>query len=332
MPFKRIATLALALLMSAGTAFAAFPDKEVTLIVPWGAGGPTDIAARSFAPLFEKYLGQSVVIVNKPGAGGAIGTDFAYTRPADGYTVVLSAETPAVFRVMGTSKLSFHDFDALSMLSYSEKLIVVAAESPYQTMQDLVDDIKARPGKVRFSYTGPGSSGHIQGLLLKDKAKLDISMTPFTSGNESLLAVMGRQVDFTATNLGTVKDFLASGKMRALAMFSSQRSDFTPEIPPLTDTLAELSPYLPLEYPTCLLVRQGTPEDARQVLLEAARKAVNDPAWAEFKTNNYYVGMENIEGKDVVDYWDNWASIVAWLLWDAKSAKHNPEDFSIPRK
>lgn len=332
MLLKRVATLALALVMTAGSAFAAFPEKEVTLIVPWGAGGPTDIAARSFAPLFEKYLGKSVVIVNKPGAGGAIGTDFANTRPADGYTVVLSAETPAVFRVMGTSKLSFHDFDALSMLSYSEKLIVVSAEAPYKTMQDLVDDIKARPGKVRFSYTGPGSSGHIQGLLLKDKAGLDISMTPFTSGNESLLAVMGRQVDFTATNLGTVKDFLASGKVRALAMFSSQRSEFTPEIPALTDTLDALKPYLPLEYPTCLLVKKGTPADAQKVLLEAINKAVADPAWAEFKKNNYYVGMENIAGNAVIDYWDNWASIVAWLLHDANSAKNNPADFNIPRK
>ncbi|MDR1827743.1 MAG: tripartite tricarboxylate transporter substrate binding protein [Methylobacteriaceae bacterium] len=332
MQFKYLVAAAIGLTLSAGTACAQFPEKEINLVIPWGVGGPTDIAARAFVPLFEKYLGKPVVIVNKPGAGGAIGTDFAYARPADGYTVVLSAETPAVFRVLGTSKLSFHDFDALNMLVYSEKLIVVSADSKYQTMKDLVDDMKARPGKVRFSYTGPGSSGHIQGLLLKDKSGLDISMTPFTSGNESLLAAVGGQVDFTAANLGTVKDFLASGKMRALAMYSSKRSDFTPDIPPITDTLPELAPYLPLEFPTALLVKKGTPEDAQKVLLEAAQKAAADPAWADFKKNTYYVGLEDLTGQKVIDYWDNWASIVAWLLYDAKSTKFSPAEFNIPKK
>ena len=287
-----------------GAALAAgYPEKGVTLVVPWGAGGVTDVAARVFTPLFEKYLGVPVVILNRPGASGAIGTEYANARPADGYTVIFSAETPASFRIMGVSKLSFHDFEPIMLLSHSEKIIAVAPESPYHTLEDLVKDIKARPGKVRFSYSGAGASGHVQGLLMQQKGGLDFSATPFGGGNEGLLAVLGGQVDFTSPNIGTVKDYIAAGKLRALAVFDRKPSAYLPELPPITDAIPGIEPYLPLDYPNCLIVKKGTPKEVVAVIADAASKAVSDPRWKKYLENNWYVGMDAVRGADMLAYW-----------------------------
>jgi tripartite-type tricarboxylate transporter receptor subunit TctC len=323
---------AAALLLSSVCGFAeAYPSKGITLVVPWGAGGVTDVAARVFAPLFEKYMGVPVVILNRPGASGAIGTEYAYARPADGYTVLFSAETPASFRIMDVSKLSFHDFEPIMLLSHSEKIIAVAPESPYQTLADLVKDIRARPGKVRFSYSGAGASGHVQALLMMQKGDLDFSSTPFGGGNNALLAVLGGQVDFTSPNIGTVKDYIAAGKLRALAVFDRNKSSYLPDLPPITDAIPEMAPFLPLDYPNCLIVKKGTPTEIVGKIADAASKAVADPAWKEFLENNWYVGLDTVRGQDMLAYWDKWASVVGWVLQDAGVAKKSPEVFNIPR-
>ena len=331
MKYAVLACLVLSALLAPAAFAEGYPSKGVTLAVPWGAGGVTDVAARVFAPLFEQYLGVPVVILNRPGASGAIGTEYAYARPADGYTVVFSAETPATFRIMDVSRLSFHDFEPVMLLSHSEKILAVAPESPYQTLADLVKDIRARPGKVRFSYSGAGASGHVQALLMMQKGGLDFSATPFGGGNNALLAVLGGQVDFTSPNIGTVKDYIASGKLRALAVFDRKKSAYLPDLPPITEAIPEMESFLPLDYPNCLMVKKGTPEDVTARIAEAASKAVADPRWKAFLENSWYVGLDPVRGKDMLSYWDNWASVVGWVLQDAGVAKTSPAEFGIPR-
>lgn len=316
--------------LSGSSAFGAFPEKPVTLVVPWSAGGVTDTVARAFAPVFEKYLGQPVIVLNKPGASGAIGTEFVYSRPADGYTVLFSAETPGSFRVMGISELSFNDFDPLIMMVYDTKLITVSAKSPYKKIEDLIEDIKARPGKVRMSYSGPGASGHIQGLLLK-KVGLDVALIPFGGGNEAMLALLGGQVEFTSSNTAPTLGYIASGDVRVLAVWSDKPVDAFPGVPPITDVLPELKRYFPLEFSNCLLVKKGTPEDVKEVLLKAAKAAVSDPQWIDFVKKVHYVTMHHLEGGAVLDYWRHWESVVSWLLYEAGVAKHSPEKFGIPK-
>lgn len=326
-----LATVTVGIGILGSTAFAAYPDRPINMVLGWAAGGVTDVAARVFAPLFEKYIGASVVVQNKPGASGAIGTDFVNRQPADGYNVLFSAETPATFQVMGASTLSFHDFIPLFMISHSEKFIVVAGDSPYKTMDDLVKAIKANPGKVRFSYTGPGASGHIQGILMAKAGGLNFSMTPFGNGSVSFMAVLGGQVDFTSPNIGTVKDFIAQGKLRPLAVFDKKRSVYLPDVPAITESIPGLAPYLPLDYPNCLLLKKGTPDDIVVKVKEAGLKAVADPKWQAFLKNTWYASYSHLQGQAVLDYWDRWGSIVNWVLFDAGVAKNNPEKFGIKR-
>ncbi|MDL2307300.1 tripartite tricarboxylate transporter substrate binding protein [Desulfovibrio sp. OttesenSCG-928-C06] len=335
LPFEFLTALclfaALGLVFLPGSAIAQYPERKVNLVLGWGAGGVTDISARAFAPLLARHLGASVTVQNKPGGAGAIGTTFVEQQPADGYTLLFSAETPASFRVLGTNDLSFYDFIPVTMISGSEKVIVVAADSPYQTMQDLADDIKARPGKVRSSYTGPGASGHIQGLLMREQGGLDFSMTPFGSGKDCLLAVLSGQVDFTSPNVGTVIDYIRAGKVRVLANFDKKPSRYVPQAPPISESIPGLEPYLPLDYPNCLLIKKGTPPEIVEKISAAATAVLNDPDWHAFVEKNWYTSFGDIKGQDVIKFWDRWASIVCWILYDSGVAKNNPAQFNIPR-
>lgn len=307
-----------------------FPTGKINLIVPWSAGGITDRVARVFAPLFEKNLGQAVTVVNKEGASGAIGTQFAYELPADGYTVLFSAETPGVFQVMGTSDLSFENFEALKMVIQDTKVIVVPKDSKYNSFEDLVEDIKANPGKIKMSYSGPGASGHIQGLLFQDLG-LDISMTPYGGGSPAMIATISGEVDFTFGNYGTVKDYLEVGDLKALAVFGDEEFESLPDVPPMTDELPDAKQYLPLYFPNTLLVKEGTDEEVKQVLIDAATAAFAEPEWQKFVEDQSYTALDHLSPEEIDEYWNKYTSITSYLLYDAGAAENNPEDFGIER-
>ncbi|HEY8462770.1 MAG TPA: tripartite tricarboxylate transporter substrate binding protein [Bacillota bacterium] len=322
--------LIVSLVVFAFPSFAAFPTKPVTLVIPWGAGGNTDIAARGFAPVLEKYLGQPVVISNRPGASGAIGTDYVNKLPADGYTILWSAETLATFRVMNLSNLKFSDFDPLMMMVDDQKVLCVSAKSPYKTFAELVAAIKAHPGKLKMSYSSPGASGHIQGLLLQASG-LDIKLVPFGSGGELTLAVLNGTVDFAFPATGQALGYVKSGDMRALAIFGEEPSEAFPGVPPITDVVKEFKKYMPLSFPSCVLLKKGTPAQVRKTIMNALVKASKDPEWLAFAKKMNYKLRHNITGKNVLKYWERWESIVCWLLYDNGVAKQSPEKFGIPR-
>ncbi|HEY4544247.1 MAG TPA: tripartite tricarboxylate transporter substrate binding protein [Tissierellaceae bacterium] len=307
-----------------------FPTKKINLIVPWSAGGITDRVARVFAPLFEKYLGQPVTVINKEGASGAIGTEFAYGEDSDGYTVLFSAETPAVFQVMGTSDLSFENFEPIKMLIQDTKVIVVPKDSKYNTFEELIEDIKQNPGKIKMSYSGPGASGHLQGLLFKELG-LDVSMTPYGGGNPAMIATISGEVDFTFGNYGTIKDYLEVGDLKGLAVFGTEKMEALPDVPAMTDFIPEAEKYLPLYFPNSILVKEGTPKEIKDVLIEAATKALQDEEWLEFVEAQSYTPLDYMTPQEIEDYWKKYTSITAWLLYSSGFATISPEEFGIER-
>lgn len=309
---------------------AAYPQKEVTVIVPWGAGGITDTVARTFTTAFEEALGQPVTVVNMSGASGAIGTESAYAEAADGYTILFSAETPGVFNVMGTSELNFSDFDPIMMMVQDTKIVVVPADSPYETFEQLVEAMKENPGQIKLSYSSPGASGHIQGLTLS-LADLDLNMTPYGGGSDAMIACISGEVDFTFGNYGTVKDYLESGELRALASFTDSQVEFLPEVPPMTDALPELNSIFPLYFPNCLMVKQGTPDEIKAVIRTAAEEAIENDVWTEFVENRNYQTLHDLSHDEIVAYWDKYTSITSWLLDDAGVTVNSPGDYGIER-
>ena len=307
-----------------------YPSKPITMVVPWSVGGITDRVARTFQPIFEEKIGQPVTIVNKEGASGSIGTAFANDQAADGYTVLFSAETPALFQIMDVSDLSFDDFDFIKMLVHDTKVIVVPKDSKHETLESLLIEIKEKPGKVKMSYSGPGASGHIQGLLF-NKVGLDVSMIPYGGGNPSMVATLGGEVDFTFGNYATIKDYLETGELKALATFTPEQSEILPNVEPVTKALPEIKEYLPMYFPNSLLVKKGTPEDIKEKITKATIETLEDERWKEFLEQESYTSLGDLNEEEIEAYWHKYTSINAWLLYDAGVVDKNPEDFDIER-
>lgn len=307
-----------------------YPEKPINLIVPWSVGGITDRVARMFQPIFEEKLGQPVKLINKEGASGAIGTEYAYSQPADGYTVLFSAETPSLFNVMGLNELGFDNFEFLRMLVHDTKVIVVPKDSKYETFESLLIDIKENPGKIKMSYSGPGASGHLQGLLLK-KAGLDVSMTPYGGGSPAMVATISGEVDFTFGNYATVKDYLENGDLIALATFTNEQSEILKDVEPITKHLPEIEDYLPMYFPNLILVKEGTDEEIKDILIQAIDETVKDERWQKFLIDQSYTSLADMTEEEIKDYWEKYTSINSYLLYDEGVVKTNPEDLGIKR-
>ncbi len=310
-----------------------YPQKPITMIVPYGAGGTTDISGRQLAIQLEKHLGKSITVINQGGASGSIGARTVLDAKSDGYTVLFTAESLGTQRVMGLSEMSYDDFTPIMVAVNDPKVIVVHKDSPYQTLQDLVNDIKSRPGKVKMSYTGPGGSGHVQALIY-NKMGLDMALTAYPGGADCIVAVLGRQVEFTNSNYSTVTGYLESGDLKLLGISALQRLEAHPEVPTLDEILPGSQKYLGNPFtPLSLLVKADVPATVVQILREAASKAVQEQAWKDFIAKN---SLDKLYEKypdeaSMRSFFTEWESLVSWLLYDNGAAKISPEKFGIKK-
>ena len=234
---KRALLLAAAMLAFAGAAQAQqFPNRPVTLVVPWPAGGGTDIGMRALATATEKHLGQKIVIENKPGASGTIGpANMAATAAPDGYTV---AQIPiTVFRLPAIQKTNYDpakDFTYIIQVTGYTFGVVVRADAPWKTFNELLDYAKANPNKINYGAPGAGTSLHITMEQIAKLKGIKWTMVPFKGQADSLTALLGGHIDVESNSTGwagTVND----GKARLLVTWGAQRTKNWPDAPTLKD-------------------------------------------------------------------------------------------------
>ncbi|MHA1572172.1 MAG: tripartite tricarboxylate transporter substrate binding protein, partial [Alphaproteobacteria bacterium] len=212
-----------ALSLLAGSSFAGeFPEREILGVVMWGAGGATDTVARAINPAAEEALGKSIVVLNKSGGAGAISTAFVNAAPSDGYTFLYGAENPQLHPIMGVSKLDYSTFYPVNILGRGVAVIAVRADSNYQTMEDLLADIKANPGAVKMGSTGPGGLPGTVGALIKNSVDFDVISIPFEGEGPGLTAMLGGEVDFMPSGISAAAEQIKAGKMRALAVVNPE--------------------------------------------------------------------------------------------------------------
>lgn len=310
-----------------------YPTKPITMIIPYGAGGTTDVYGRKLAALLEKQLGQSVTVTNQGGASGSIGSQFVKEQPSDGYTVLVCAETMGTYRTLNVCDLGYDDFTVISPLVGDPKVLVVGKDSPYNTLEELLNAIKENPGKITMSHSGPGGSGHNQGLVLGELG-YEVSMTSFDSGNDALLGVIGGQVDFTNPNISTLQGYIASGDVKPLAVFASERMEAYPDIPAFTETLPEAEKYLDIPYTLLtFVVNNDTPDDVVAVLKEATQKVFQDEEWITFVDENAAdkVYEKYADADAMNEFYSRWQSVICWLQYDNGVAEKSPEEFGIKR-
>lgn len=265
------------LLASATASFAAYPDRPIKLIVPYAPGGTTDLVARVVAPKLGEVLGQSVVILNKPGAGGAIGSAAATREPADGYTLVMAVESShAVNPSVQKSPLydPVKDFSPISNLANVLGVLDVRADSDIKSFPQLVEALKADPNRFSFGSSGNGGYSHLFGELFLSATGTKMLHVPYKGLGPALIDLLAGQIQVVFDNLPSSSSQIQSGNIRALAVTAPERISSMPNVP----TYAELG-YPELNTPSWfgLAAPAKVPEEVLETLNQAIRKVLADP-------------------------------------------------------
>lgn len=321
---------AAALILCAGPALADYPEREVLGVVMWGAGGATDTVARAVNPAAEAALGKPIVVLNKSGGAGAISTAFVNAAPADGYTFLYGAENPQLHGVMGVSDIDYGDMYPINILGRGVAVIAVPAESKYQTLSDLLDDIKANPGAVKMGSTGPGGLPSTIAALISNAVDFDVTAIPFDGEGPGLTAMLGGEVDFMPAGISAAAEQVKAGKMRALTVVNTEPVDTLPDVPAITDTIPSMDRFLPWGPFYGVFVRADVPDDVKAKLTDAFKKAATDDAFLTLMANRGNVVM-NMSGQEAVDFLAKWQQVTTWALQDTGAAKVSPETLGIPR-
>ncbi|MEJ8572020.1 tripartite tricarboxylate transporter substrate binding protein [Microbaculum marinum] len=281
---------ALAATAAAGGAGAAeFPDRPVTIVVPFAAGTTTDLVARVVGEGMSENLGQPVVIENRAGAGGSVGTDEVVRADADGYTLSMGTVGTLAINKSIFPNLPYDpetDVTPIAFIGYTPTLLVVNAESDYNTLQDLVDASKSGDG-VTFASAGNGTSGHLAGELVKERSGGNMVHVPFRSGAEGLTAVLSGEVDFMFYHPVAALPNIEAGTMRALGVSGAEGSSIAPDVPPIADTHEgfDLIAWFLMAAPA------DTPPEIAKRLNEAVEASLaSDAVVAHFKKNGIEFG------------------------------------------
>lgn len=271
------AAAAVSLAPFAASAQAQFPAKPITIIVPFSAGGTTDILARVIGQYMGRDLGQTVVVDNRAGAGGNIGGQAAARAPADGYTLFMGtvgthAINQSLYRKMPFDPIK--DFAPLSRVAMVPNLLVANPSQPFKSVKEMIAFAKANPGKINFGSSGNGSSIHLSGELFKQMAGVDMQHVPYRGSAPAVSDLLGGQISVMFDNMPSAIPHVKGGKLRALAVTTAKRSPALPDVP----TIAEAG--VPGYEATSwfgLLAPAGTPAPVVAKLNASILKALADP-------------------------------------------------------
>ncbi|WP_341667945.1 Bug family tripartite tricarboxylate transporter substrate binding protein [Alcaligenes sp. SDU_A2] len=264
-----------------GTAQAAeYPNQPLRLIVPFGAGGITDLIARQLAQQMGDQLGQTVIVENKAGAGGMIAAQAAQSARPDGYTLFMGTVGTQVVNPLIASRVSYDPqaFVPVGMVTGSPYVLAVRSNLDVNNYQDLVDAARRDPGSLNFGSAGVGSAPHLGMELFKLTAGVDVLHIPFKSGGEAVSAVAGRHADMVMDAIAVVMPQVQAGKLKALVLASGQRSPAAPDLPSSADLGV---PDLQISSWNALFLPPGTPQTVADTLGAALQKTLADPVFLE---------------------------------------------------
>ncbi|MHC8944899.1 tripartite-type tricarboxylate transporter receptor subunit TctC [Advenella incenata] len=293
--------LGLTLTVGAGMAHAAYPERPITMIVPWGAGGGTDATARMIATLLEKELDNPVNVVNRTGGNGVVGHMAISKGKPDGYTLGMLTVEIATMKHLGLTTITTSDYTPLALMNEDPAGVTVSATSEYKDMKGLMEAIKANPGKLKASGTGQGGIWHIAIAGLVNKAGLPANSVPFVPSNGSapaMLELVAGGIDIVPTSLPEARAMIDAEKAKPLAIMAKERSPMYPDVPTLKETTGNdwtVGVWRGIAGP------KGLPDDVT-AKLEAALKKVNESKeFRDFMAKRGF-GVAYASGKEYGDY------------------------------
>ena len=254
-----------------------FPEKPINVIVPFPAGGSTDMVARAVALSMGEQLGKPFVVENRPGATGTIGAGAVKRAPADGYTLLVASLGPFVVAPHLIKNVPYDatkDFDYITIPVQAPNVLVASTSQKARTVAEVIAALKAQPGKLSFASSGNGSSDHLSAELFWQQTGTEAMHVPYKGGAPAITDLLGGQVDFSFQNVNAVLPHLRSGKLRAIAVTGTQRSPVLPDVPTLAEAGvkgAEVYSWQGMAAP------KGLPADVKAKLAKAAIAAVQQP-------------------------------------------------------
>ncbi len=298
-----------------------YPGKPITLVCPYSAGGNADQRSRQIGRFMSAALGQPVLVDNKPGAGGNIGTEAVARAKPDGYTIGMGNFAPLAVNPTMFLKLNYDPAKDLMPVCLIEKgplVLMVPANSPFRSVKDVIAAAKSSPGKLSFASGGLGGSHHLSGEMFKSLAGLSMVHIPYKGGAPATTDLMGGQVDMMFEQMYAAAPSIRGGKLRALAITSKTRSPLFPDVP----TMAEAGvPGFEVQNWQGLIAPAGTPAAIIRTLNEAVNKALMDPAIKEqmlAQGNEIGGGSPEVFAALIKSEADRWGKLV-------KSANIRPE-------
>ncbi|HSR11323.1 MAG TPA: tripartite tricarboxylate transporter substrate binding protein [Thermodesulfobacteriota bacterium] len=281
-PFLILTLVILAIAVLPSKAPAEYPEKEITVIVPWAAGGGTDLIARFLGDLMEKNLGKPVVVVNKPGGGGLVGFNQIAAAKPDGYTIGVNTNSQILQRWSASSYLDWRELAPIALHNNDPAGFTVKADAPWKNIKEALDYAKANPLKVRVGNSGPGAIWHVAAAMLGSKAGVQFTHVPYGGANPAAVAVAGGHIEATSVSPAEVGTLIRGGKLRLLAIASDKRDPLFPDVPTFKESGIDFS----FGVWRCLVAPKNTPKEIIARLETAVKAAVNDPKFKEFMTKN----------------------------------------------
>ena len=258
-----------------------YPSKPIRIVVPFTPSGNIDITARAIAPGLTEVLGQPVIVENRPGAGGRIGTALVAKSPPDGYTLLLGAPGTLVSNPVfhdGTEYQPLRDFVFTSMISLVASALIVHPSMPVRSVKELIAFAKARPGELLMGSAGQGSGTHLMGELFQSMAKVKFTHVPYKGGSAASVAILSGQVHLNFDQVSSSGAFIKAGKLRALAVTTPQRSKLLPDVPTIDESGLRGYDYSTW---TTLGIPAATPKETVQKLRSALDAVIAQPRTRE---------------------------------------------------
>jgi tripartite-type tricarboxylate transporter receptor subunit TctC len=270
-----------------------FPTKEVQIIIPWAAGGATDLIFRALGVTAGKYLKQAVVVVNRPGGGGAVGYTEGMKAKPDGYMLTAAVTPLCILPHQTTTAFTYKDFEPILNVVSDPSMFLVRSDAPWKDLREFVDYAKKNPDMITVGNSGAGGGVHLVALAFENAAGIKLNHIPFSGGGPSVTALLGGHVNAVSVTPPEGVPQIKAGQLRVIALFADQRLAMFPQVP----TVKEQGINFTMGMWRGLAAPKGTPPDVVQKLNESFKKAMDDPEF-QAKAKEMSILLSYLGSKD----------------------------------
>jgi len=299
---KFLALLCVSIFLFSGVAAAdTFPSREIKMIIPFSAGGATDIMARKLQPIMMDKFGVNLVVLNKEGGNSAVGLTELITAPADGYTVAIASSTILILMGQGQVKWGIEKFTNISLLSEEPMLLLVKNDAPWKTLDEFMNYVKENPGKIRAGTAAGKSVNHAMAISAGRSIDSEITHVPFKGASLALPALMGGHVECCVLKPSDSMAQIRAGEVRPLGIFRNSRIDPLPDVPTFEEKGYDVFPYGPVDQISFIVAPAGISEEVRGKLTDMFKEAVLSTQFQEYGKSAGFVSQP-VTGKEFDDY------------------------------